>query len=63
MVLHGDRLLPKLHAKLRAVSRADIDRYLKTYVQGKNHVVVALMSAEAKKQAALTEADLIGGSN
>ncbi len=51
------------HAKLRAVSRADIDRYLKTYVQGKNHVVVALMSADAKKQAALAEADLIGGSN
>lgn len=51
------------HAKLRAVSRADIERYLKTYVQGKNHVVVALMSAEAKKQAALTEADLIGGAN
>ena len=51
------------HAKLRAVSRADIDRYLKTYVQGKNHVVVALMSADAKKQAALTEADLIGGAN
>ena len=51
------------HAKLRAVSRRDIDRYIKTYVQGKNHVVVALMSADAKKQAALTEADLIGGSN
>jgi zinc protease len=51
------------HAKLRAVSRADIDRYIKTYIQGKNHVTVALMSAEAKKQAALTEADLIGGAN
>lgn len=51
------------HPKLRAVSRADIERYVKTYIQGKNHVVVALMSAEAKKQAALTEADLIGGTN
>lgn len=51
------------HAKLRAVSRADIDRYIKTYIQGKNHVVVALMSAEAKKQAGLAEADLIGGAN
>lgn len=51
------------HAKLRAVSRADIERYVKTYIQGKNHVVVALMSAEAKKQAALSESDLIGGAN
>ena len=51
------------HAKLRAVSRADIDRYIKTYIHGKNRVAVALMSAEAKKQAGLAEADLIGGAN
>jgi zinc protease len=50
------------HAKLRSVSRTDIDRYIKTYIQGKNRVAVALMSAEAKKQAGLTESDLIGGS-
>jgi zinc protease len=49
------------HAKLRAVSRADIDRYVKTYIQGKNRIAVALMSAEAKKQVGLSEADLIGG--
>lgn len=49
------------HAKLRAVSRAEINRYIKTYVQGKNHVAVALVSPEGKKQAALTEQDLIGG--
>ena len=49
------------HAKLRAVSRADIDRYVKTYIQGKNRIAVALMSADAKKQAGLAEADLIGG--
>ncbi len=49
------------HAKLRAVSRADINRYITTYVQGKNHVVVALISPEGKKEAALTEEDLIGG--
>jgi zinc protease len=49
------------HAKLRAVTRADINRYLKTYVQGKNHVAIALASAEAKRQAALTEQDLNGG--
>lgn len=49
------------HAKLRAVSRTDINRYIKTYVQGKNHVAIALVSPEGKKQAALTEQDLIGG--
>lgn len=49
------------HAKLRAVTRADINRYIKTYIQGKNHVGIALASPEAKKQAALTEQDLIGG--
>ena len=49
------------HAKLRAVSRAEINRYIKTYIQGKNHVGGALVSPEGKKQAALTEQDLIGG--
>ena len=49
------------HVKLRAVTRAEINRYVKTYVQGKNHVVVALLSADAKKKAAFTETDLIGG--
>jgi len=49
------------HAKLRAITRADINRYIKTYVQGKNHIAIALVTAEAKKQAALTEQDLIGG--
>jgi zinc protease len=49
------------HSKLRAVSRADINRYIKTYVQGKNHVTVVLVSPEGKKEAALTDADMIGG--
>ena len=49
------------HAKLRAVTRADINRYIKTYIQGKNHVGIALASPEAKKLANLTEQDLIGG--
>jgi zinc protease len=48
------------HKNLRAVSRAEINRYVKTYIQGKNHIGVALMSAEAKAAAKLTEADLIG---
>ncbi len=49
------------HSKLRAVTRADIDRYIKTYVQDKNHIAVAMVSAEGKKASGLTEKDLIGG--
>jgi zinc protease len=49
------------HAKLRAVTRDDINRYIKTYIQGKNHVGLALASPEAKKAASLTDQDLIGG--
>lgn len=49
------------HAKLRAVTRADINKYLNMYVIGKNKVAVALATPEAKKEASLTEQDLIGG--
>jgi zinc protease len=49
------------HAKLRGVTRADINRYIKDYIQGKNHVGIALASPDAKKQAALSDRDLIGG--
>jgi len=49
------------HKRLRAVSRADINRYVNTYVAGKNHIGLALVSPEAQKKADLTEADLIGG--
>jgi zinc protease len=47
--------------RLRATSRADISRYVKTYIQGKPHVGLALMSDEALKASGLTEADLTGG--
>lgn len=49
------------HAKLRAVTRADINRYIKTYIQGKNHVAIALVTADGKKESGLTENTLIGG--
>lgn len=45
---------------LRATSRADISRYVRTYVQGKPHVGLALMSDESLKQSQLTQEDLIG---
>jgi zinc protease len=45
---------------LRRTSRADISRYLTTYILGKPHVGLALISEQAQQQAKLTEADLIG---
>jgi zinc protease len=49
------------HRNLRSVSRADINRYIGTYITGKPHVGIALLSPDAKTKAGLTEADLIGG--
>ncbi len=48
------------HKNLRAVSRSEINRYVKTYIQRKPHIGVSLMSSRAKAIANLTEADLIG---
>jgi hypothetical protein len=46
---------------LRAISRADINNYVNTYIIGKPHVSIALLAPEAKAKANLTEDDLIGG--
>ena len=48
------------YKNLRAVSRAETNRYVKTYIQGKPHVGIALISAESQKQANITPEDLIG---
>jgi len=45
---------------LRATSREDIKRYISTYILGKPHVGVALVSSADQKKANLTEQDLIG---
>ncbi|CAN5832899.1 hypothetical protein BH18ACI4_BH18ACI4_07420 [soil metagenome] len=45
---------------LRRTSRVDISRYFTTYVHGKPHVGLALMSEESLKQSQLTPEDLIG---
>lgn len=45
---------------LNAVSRADIDRYVTTYIAGKPHVGMAMLSPEVKAKANLTDLDLIG---
>lgn len=47
-------------ANLRRTSRADISRYVTTYIQGKPHVSLALISEQAQLQAKLTQEDLIG---
>jgi zinc protease len=46
--------------RLRATSRADISRYVTTYIHGKPHVGLALMSEESLKQSGLTPEDLSG---
>ena len=48
------------HKKLRATSRADIKRYISTYILGKPHVGVALISSGDQQKVNLTEQDLIG---
>jgi zinc protease len=45
---------------LRRTNRADISRYLSTYIQGKPHVGLALLSEDAAKTSQLTIEDLIG---
>ncbi len=48
------------HKNLRAITREDINRYLKNYIQGKNHVGLSLISPEQQAIAKLTPEDLIG---
>ena len=45
---------------LRATTRADISRYIKTYIQGKAHVGVTMLSPQAQQQAQITPEDLVG---
>jgi zinc protease len=46
--------------RLRATSRADISRYITTYIQGKPHVGLALMSDSANEQVKFQPEELIG---
>ena len=48
------------YKNLRAISRTDTNRYVKTYMQGKSHVGIALISAESQAQTKITPQDLIG---
>ncbi len=49
------------HKNLRATTRADITKYVKTYIQNKPHIGLALISPEQQAIAKLTPEDLIGG--
>jgi len=49
--------------RLRATSRADISRYITTYIQGKPHVGLALMSPEAATRFKLPPEELIGSAS
>ena len=45
---------------LRATSRAYISRYVTTYIQGKPHVGLVMISEEGQRQAQLRPEELIG---
>jgi zinc protease len=46
--------------RLRATSRADISRYITTYIQGKPHIGLALMSNEAQAKVKIQAEELVG---
>lgn len=46
--------------RLRAIGRSNITRYVKTYIHGKPHIGIALLSEESAKTSGLTTDDLIG---
>ena len=46
--------------RLRATSRADISRYVTTYIQGKPHVGLALLSNEAQTRIKIQPEELVG---
>ncbi len=46
--------------RLRATSRADISRYITTYIQGKPHIGLALMSNESQTKIKITPEELMG---
>ncbi len=48
------------HKTLSAITRTDTTRYVKTYIQGKPHIGVALISSDSQAQTKLTSDNLIG---
>ena len=60
VVFDRNRLFSRLSQKYARRYRAEINRYVKTYIQGKPHVGIALISTPSQQQAKLTPEDLIG---
>jgi len=56
----GTEYYRNYYDNLRAIKREDISRYLTTYILGKNHIGLAMMSDAAKTESKLTDSDLIG---
>ncbi len=48
------------HTNLAAVTRADVARYLETYVMGKPHVSIVLLSHENQQKVRLTSSEVVG---
>ncbi|HSB26433.1 MAG TPA: pitrilysin family protein [Pyrinomonadaceae bacterium] len=46
--------------RLRATSRADISRYITTYIQGKPHIGLALMSSDSQAKVKIQPEELMG---
>jgi zinc protease len=48
------------YKNLRAVTRNETNKYVRTYIQNKPHVGIALISSDAQARAKITQEDLIG---
>ena len=48
------------YKNLRAVTRNETNKYVRTYIQNKPHVGIALISPDAQTRAKITQEDLIG---
>ena len=46
--------------RLRSTSRADISKYVTTYIQGKPHIGLVMLSSDAQQKIKMQEAELIG---
>lgn len=56
----GTEYYKQYYKNLRAVSRADIKRYISTYIQNKPHIVVAMISEANQRKVKLSDQDLLG---
>jgi zinc protease len=56
----GTEYYRSYYDNLRAIGRSDIKKYISTYILGKPHIGLAMLSPGAQKASNLTENDLIG---